>query len=315
MSSLRDLLDIASTDNIPVATYYGSNSHSIFWRGDHCWNYSSNHDYAHQQMVWCVPSCCVCKVEFEVWGGGGGGGGSCCCMSGVAAHSGQYNKFTLCAAAQGVNQLDNCCYCLCAGSVTCRHPGNGGYDGCKSYVVGPGLSNFCACGGCHGYSCCFGGGSSRWGCRFRLNWQTGQPHCRWQCDKASSSCPQFSESRTDREAGCELGREYWGNVGSYNQMDCQECGNWCMMKHSSAFAPYQDGKFGTFNHQRHPRMYSCGRDETQWIAGNNGGISADDCRNGPPGHGGFSSDTYGGGCCCSSEGAAGLVKVTWFCKV
>ena len=58
-----------------------------------------------------------------------------------------------------------------------------------------------------------------------------------------------------------------------------------------------------------------GRDETQWIAGNNGGISADDCRNGPPGHGGFSSDTFGGGCCCSSEGAAGLVKVTWFCKV
>ena len=87
MSSLRDLLDIATTDNIPVATYYGSNSHSILWRGDHCWEYSSNHSYAHQELVWCVPSCCVCKVEFEVWGGGGGGGGSCCCMSGVAGHS------------------------------------------------------------------------------------------------------------------------------------------------------------------------------------------------------------------------------------
>ncbi len=48
---------------------------------------------------------------------------------------------------------------------------------------------------------------------------------------------------------------------------------------------------------------------------NNGGISGDCFRNGPPGHGGFSSDTFGGGCCCSSEGAAGLVKVTWFCKV
>ena len=88
-----------------------------------------------------------------------------------------------------------------------------------------------------------------------------------------------------------------------------------MMKHSSAFAPYQDGKFGTFNHQRHHSMATCGRTETYWLASNNGGISADDCRNGPPGHGGFSSDTFGGGCCCSSEGAAGLVKVTWFCKV
>ncbi len=110
MSSLRDLLDIATTDGIPVATYYGpQNAHQILWRGDMCWYYESSHSYAHQELVWCVPSCCVCKVEFEVWGGGGGGGGSCCCMSGVAGHSGQYNKFTLCAAAQGVNQLDNCC--------------------------------------------------------------------------------------------------------------------------------------------------------------------------------------------------------------
>jgi hypothetical protein len=313
MSSLRDLLDIATTDGIPVATYYGpQNAHQIYWRGGHCWYYESSHNYNWATYNWCVPSCCVCKVQFEVWGGGGGGGGSCCCMSGVNGYSGQYNKYTVCADQQGVNQLDNCCYTLCAGTITCRHPGNGGFDGCKSYVVGPGLDNFCACGGCHGYSCCFGGGSSRWGCQFRMNWQTGQPHCRWQCDKSAG---QYSESRTNRDAACEFGREYWGQVGSYNQMDCQECGNWCMMKHSSPTAPYQDGKFGTFNHQRHHSMATCGRTETNWLAGNNGGLSSDCFRNGPPGHGGFSSDTFGGGCCCSSEGAAGLVKVTWFCKV
>jgi len=313
MSSLRDLLDVASTDGIPVATYYGpQNAHQIYWRGGHCWYYESSHNYNWATYNWCVPSCCVCKVQFEIWGGGGGGGGSCCCMSGVNGYSGQYNKYTVCADQQGVNQLDQCCYVLCAGTITCRHPGNGGFDGCKSYVVGPGLDNFCACGGCHGYSCCFGGGSSRWGCRFRMNWQTGQPHCRWQCDKSAG---QYSESRTNRDAACEFGREYWGNVGSYNQMDCQECGNWCMMKHSSPTSPYLDGKFGTFNHQRHHSMATCGRTETNWLAGNNGGLSSDCFRNGPPGHGGFSSDTFGGGCCCSSEGAAGLVKVTWFCKV
>lgn len=191
MSSLRDLLDVATTDGIPVATYYGpQNAHQIWWRGGHCWYYESSHNYHWAENRWCVPSCCVCKVQFEVWGGGGGGGGSCCCMSGVNGYSGQYNKFTVCAATQGVNQLDACCYVMCAGTVTCRHPGNGGFDGCKSYVVGPGLDNFCACGGCHGYACCFGSGSSRWGCKMRMNWQTGQPHCRWQCDK---SADQYSD--------------------------------------------------------------------------------------------------------------------------
>jgi len=309
MSSLRDLLDFADTNAIPTSTYYGpQNAHQIWWRGDNCWNYSNNHDYAHQQMTWCVPSCCVCKVQFEIWGGGGGGGGACCCMSGVAGHSGQYNKYTLCAATQGVNQLDGCCYCLCAGSVTCRHPGNGGFDGCKSFVVGPGLSNFCACGGCVGYSCCFGGGSSRWGCQFRMNWQTSYSWCRWQ-----TNC--WSDEREIRECCCEYGKEYWGSQASYNQMDCQDCGNWYMMKNVSSTAPYQDGKFGTFNIQRHHSMATCGRVETLWLTGNNGGLSSDCFRNGPPGHGGFSADVFGNGCCCSSEGAAGLVKVTWYCKV
>jgi hypothetical protein len=141
-----------------------------------------------------------------------------------------------------------------------------------------------------------------------MNWQTGEPYNRWQTDK-------FGSTRACRDYCCEAGREYWGNVGSYNQMDCQECGNWCMMKNSHASAPYQDGKFGTFNNVRHMRMYTCGRDETLWLTGQNGGMSADCFRNGPVGGGGFSSDTFGGGCCCSGEGAAGMVKVTWYCKV
>ena len=309
MSSLRDLLDTASTDSIPASTYYGpQNAHQIWFRGGHCWQYGDNYNYAWQEMVWCVPSCCICKVEFEVWGGGGGGGGSCCCMHGASGYSGQYNKCTVCAAQQGVNQLDACCYCICAGAVTCRHPGNGGFDGCKSFVVGPGLDNFCACGGCHGYACCFGGASYSWGCQFRQNWQTGQPHCRWQCDK-------YWEERSARECCCEYGKEYWGQIGSYGQMDCQDCGNWCMWKNVSPLGPYQDGKFGSFNVQRIPSMATCGREQQQWVTGNNGGVSSDCFRNGAPGQRGMTSSTFGGGCCCSSEGAAGLVKITWYCKV
>ena len=98
-------------------------------------------------------------------------------------------------------------------------------------------------------------------------------------------------------------------------MDCQDCGNWCMWKNVSPLGPYQDGKFGSFNVQRIPGMATCGRDQTGWVTGNNGGLSSDCFRNGAPGQGGMTSSTFGGGCCCSSEGAAGLVKITWYCKV
>ena len=111
MSSLRELLDVADTNSIPVATYYGpQNSHQIWYRGSHCYSYSDSHNYFWQNFNWCVPCSCVCKVEFEIWGGGGGGGGACCCMAGSwNGQSGQYNKSSVCAATLGINQLDGCC--------------------------------------------------------------------------------------------------------------------------------------------------------------------------------------------------------------
>ena len=69
-----------------------------------------------------------------------------------------------------------------------------------------------------------------------------------------------------------------------------------------------DGKFGTLHTTRRCSMATCGRNATMWMEGNNGGISGDCWRNGPPGMGGFSADVFGRGCCCGSEGAAGLVK-------
>jgi hypothetical protein len=309
MSSLRALLDVADTNSIPIATYYGpQNSHQIWFRGSHCWSYSDTHNYFWQEFAWCVPTTCVCKVEFEIWGGGGGGSGSCCCMNGWNGHAGQYNKCTVCAATQGISQLDECCYCICVASITCRAPGNGGYDGCKSYILGPGLDNFCACGGCYGRSCCFGAASYSGGCQFRNNWMVGAPHCRWQTDK-------YDSPRTTRDLCCQYGKEYWGTVDSYNQNDCTDCGNWCNQKIIVPTAPYQDGKFGTFHNLRNYTMATCQRDSTLWMTGNNGGLSSDCFRNGPPGMGGFSSNTYGGGCCCGSEGAAGLAKITIYCKV
>lgn len=74
-------------------------------------------------------------------------------------------------------------------------------------------------------------------------------------------------------------------------------------------------KFGTLIAQRHPSIATCGREMTLWNTGNNGGLSSDCNRNGPPGMGGQSASVFGGGCCCGSEGAHGLVRITWFCKV
>lgn len=310
MSSLRELLDVADTNSIPVATYYGpQNSHQIWYRGSHCYSYSDSHNYFWQNFNWCVPCSCVCKVEFEIWGGGGGGGGACCCMAGSwNGQSGQYNKSSVCAATLGVNQLDGCCYCVCVASITCRTPTNSGYDGCKSFILGAGLDNFCVCGGCHGRSCCFGSGGSAAGCQFRMNWMVGEPWARWQ-----TQC--WCQSNACRDLCREYGKEFWGNVGSYAQNDCADCGNWCNQKMIVPTAPYQDGKFGTFHSLRHYTMATCNRESTMWMEGNNGGLSSDCFRNGPPGMGGFSADTYGGGCCCSSEGAAGLAKITIYCKV
>ncbi len=308
MSSLRSLLDVADTSSIPTTTYYGTpNAHELFYRGSHCYHYESNHNYEWAGWAWCVPAECVCRVQFEIWGGGGGGGGSCCCMGGANGYAGAYNKINICATPQGVTALDCCCYFLCVGTVTCRHPGNGGFDGCGSYVNGPGLNNFCACGGCHGYSCCFHHANYSFGCQTRMNWQTGEPWNRWQ-----TNC--WDQSRDCRECCCEEGKEYWGLVGSFNQSDCFDCGNWCMMKWITPSSAYQDGKFGTQHFQSRCAMSTCGREATMWVEGMGGGISGDCFRNGPPGMGGFSSVTYGGGCCCSSEGAAGLVKITYFCK-
>lgn len=318
MSSLRNLLDTASTADVPVSTYYGpQGAHEIYFRGAHCWEYGDTHSYDRQYMNWCVPNSCICKVQFELWGGGGGGGGSCCCMTPWPAHAGQYAKCTVCAADRGISALDNCCYILCVASGTCRYPASGGFDGCKSFIIGPGLDNFCACGGCYGGSCCFGHAGYSGGCQTRMTstWISGGPswpNCRWRQDQLLYPC---NANFASCYAACKAkGKDFWGNIDGAVQSDCTDCGNWCNMKHYTPYSAHVSARYGTYIIQRQFTMATCGRDPTLWDTGNNNGDSGDCFRNGPPGKGGQSSSTFGGGCCCGSEGAYGLVKVTLFCK-
>lgn len=98
---------------------------------------------------WCVP-CGVTKVTFEIWGGGGGGAGACCCMSGVPGTSGAYAVKTLTYP----DVEGGFCYSMCVGTATDNTSSFRGIRGCKTYITGPGLTNFCADGGFGGYTCC-----------------------------------------------------------------------------------------------------------------------------------------------------------------
>ena len=99
---------------------------------------------------WCVPSN-VYKVTFEIWGGGGGGPGHTCCNNCSFAIGGQGGYY----AIKTIDTNPGCQYTICAGgSWRCEksHTCTAGM-GCRSYVNGYNLSNFCVEGGCPGWMC------------------------------------------------------------------------------------------------------------------------------------------------------------------
>ena len=99
---------------------------------------------------WTAPAS-TSKVVFEIWSGGGAGaGGTCCnnCMHTAGGAGGNY-------AIRSISTCPGCTYSICAGgtwpcskSHTCSAS-----MGCKSYVNGANLSNFCVTGGCGGWMC------------------------------------------------------------------------------------------------------------------------------------------------------------------
>jgi hypothetical protein len=100
--------------------------------------------------LWTVPTN-VTNVTFEIWSGGGGGtGNNCCgcCSDTIGGAGGNY-------AVKTITTRPGCQYRVCAGgSWPCSkaHTCTAG-QGCKSYVTGYNLSNFCTVGGCGGINC------------------------------------------------------------------------------------------------------------------------------------------------------------------
>lgn len=100
--------------------------------------------------LWTVPDG-VTSAKFELWSGGGGGAGQNCdinCSYGVGGAGGGWAIKSI-----GVNEGDQ--YTICAGGVypCSNHHGCSSGQGCSSYVIGNGLTNFCVLGGCSGTMC------------------------------------------------------------------------------------------------------------------------------------------------------------------
>lgn len=100
--------------------------------------------------LWTVPNG-VSSVTFEIWSGGGGGAGMICCnycSFSIGGAGGNYGVKTI--AVQPGWQ-----YTVCAGGswpCTKSHTCSASM-GCRSYVSGCNLSNFCVMGGCGGWMC------------------------------------------------------------------------------------------------------------------------------------------------------------------
>lgn len=117
--------------------------------------------------LWTVPNH-VTRVTFEIWSGGGGGPGHTCCNCCSFAMGGSGGNY----ATRTITTAPGCQYTICAGgSWPCSksHTCTAGM-GCRSYVNGYNLSNFCVTGGCGGHMC----NGDAWGNRV---FQTGCANC------------------------------------------------------------------------------------------------------------------------------------------
>ena len=134
------------------------NQKCVFWvynpRGFCCTSCSNAGGCTEQAngkcCLWTVPSYAT-KVVFEIWSGGGGGPGHTCCNCCSFAIGGAGGNY----AVKTIATNPGCTYTICAGgSWPCNksHTCSAGM-GCRSYVNGYNLSNFCTTGGCGGWMC------------------------------------------------------------------------------------------------------------------------------------------------------------------
>jgi len=194
--------------------------------------------------LWTVPAYTSC-VTFEIWSGGGGGAGhTCCncCSFSIGGAGGNY-------AIKTIATVPGCQYTVCAGgSWPCSksHTCAAGM-GCRSYVTGHNLSNFCVMGGCGGWMCngdawgprhhWSGCGNcnicSSFGADFGINgtvgFRVGQTMCRCNGTTSFTGTAPFvgmMQAVSTTEAWCSCGCYVNWPAGGGASGTSSYCGNW-----------------------------------------------------------------------------------------
>lgn len=312
MANLRGLLGKEYASTLPDAVAkYGSFSKvrdgKVHNFASYCNMHNCDDSYRHYYMqYYCVP-CGTTQITWELWGGGGSGAGACCCQQGAPGGSGAYARKTLTyPQIQG-----GWCYHMQVGGSTCCSQCCHGIRGCKTYVCGCNLNNFCAEGGLGGKTCCF----AYWDTTYRC-----QPRIDWGGDKTEGSKLDGTAPTTDgygaynrvNDCSCYFGADCGlpGRMGYFNQYCTQ---NNCYVKIA---LPYQGkliddmGGHITVNNKGNACINEGGycSGTTPWAFNSN-------CNGGPgmPGVGAPSSTSCGGSCCYGMRGVGGFIKVT-FCS-
>ena len=251
---------------------------------------------------WKVPSypgTGTTTITFELWGGGGGGAGACCCSYGIPGGAGAYAYKTVTGVTSGT------VYNFCIAGITCRVPEHIGRDGCKTYVVGTGLTNFCAEGGnkgCTFCACCLEGPGI---CHFKTSiGSTDSPKDGYggfmDIVGLNTSCVGCCSIYYGADGGA------YGLPGAYG-LNCTNNRHW--NKH---YIPYPGG---LVNQKGWHIIVAQTGDTTcgycvQCQAASFVGFAGHLDIGYVPGLGGPSAVTNSTGCCCGTQGWAGAVRVT-----
>jgi len=277
MSNLRSLIHYA--DKARFSEIVGAaSSTEAYW----------NHGSEYKQIKWfgpfnqffhsraCWDTCMVWQapegtkfIKFEIWGGGGSTGGYKCCSSGIAGGSGAYAYKILCCREFG--DLSGKKWEINVSPPSCSNSGwgdgadigNFGWAGCKSFITGYGLCNFCAEGGVRGYSHCFNddgwflcsGGADGVRCQSSGGWSGsgGMSINMTECGPNRSACG-FSQFGIGNINGVpwrdgHLGYHFpGGHYGKFNKSNRNEC-EWDMFDDGYLNKKYRVGLGNTYGSQ------------------------------------------------------------------
>jgi hypothetical protein len=193
---------------------------------------------------WCVPDG-ASTVTFEIWSGGGGGPGHTCCNCCSFTIGGAGGNY----ASKTINTTPGCQYSICAGgSWPCgkAHTCSASL-GCKSYINGHNLSNFCTIGGCGGWMCngdAWGPRHTHFGCENcnicgifgadfgamgTTGWKAGHGGCHCNYTYSGSGQPPMIGKMSVSVAlnsWCNCGCAIEWPSGGGNPGTSSYCGNW-----------------------------------------------------------------------------------------